>query len=156
MSAMITKGAKRMEAIEEVAGWQSAVGSLAWKALQSHYNEVRNLHLRDLFAKDPARGERLTASAAGIELDYSKNRITDQTLPLLIQLAREAGLQERIDAMFSGRKINITEKRAVLHIALRAPARASIVVDGENVIPQVHAVLNQMAGFCQKVRSGEW
>src|SRR6266436_4112321 len=145
-----------MKAIEEKVEPRSAVGSPTWKALESHNKEVRNLHLRKLFADDPARGERFTASAVGIELDYSKNRITDQTLQLLFQLARDAGLQERIAAMFSGGKINITENRAVLHVALRAPAGASIVVDGQNVVPQVHAVLDRMADFCQRVRSGAW
>src|SRR5947207_875989 len=145
-----------MKAIEEKVEPRSAVGSPTWKALESHNKEVRNLHLRKLFADDPARGERFTASAVGIELDYSKNRITDQTLQLLFQLARDAGLQERIAAMFSGAKINITENRAVLHVALRAPAGASIVVDGQNVVPQVHAVLDRMADFCQRVRSGAW
>ncbi len=137
-----------MKAIEEKVEPRSAVGSPTWKALESHNKEVRNLHLRKLFKDDPARGERFTVSAVGIELDYSKNRITDQTLQLLFQLARDAGLQERIAAMFSGAKINITENRAVLHVALRAPAGASIVVDGQNVVPQVHAVLDRMADFC--------
>jgi len=145
-----------MEAAEERAGPRSAIGSSAWKALQSHYKKVRKLHLRKLFAGDPTRGERLTASAAGIELDYSKNRITDETLDLLIRLAKEAGLQDRIEAMFSGSKINITENRAVLHTALRAPAGASIIVDGRNVVPEVHAVLDRMARFCDQVRSGAW
>src|SRR5262245_17750348 len=145
-----------MQAIEERAATRSAIGSPAWKALESHYKKVRKLHLRKLFADDPTRGERLTAAAVGIELDYSKNRITDQTLQLLFQLAKEAGLQERIGAMFSGEKINITENRAVLHVALRAPAGASIVVDGQNVAPQVHAVLDRMARFSEQVRSGAW
>src|SRR5712671_4690090 len=145
-----------MKAIEEKAEPRSTVGSTAWKALESHYKKIRKLHLRKLFADDPARGERLTASAVGIDLDYSKNRITDQTLQLLFQLAKDAGLQERIAAMFSGSKINITEKRAVLHTALRAPAGASIVVDGQNVVPQVHAVLDRVADFCERVRSGAW
>jgi glucose-6-phosphate isomerase len=145
-----------MEAMEEKTETRVAVGSPAWKALESHYKNIRKLHLRKLFADDPARGERLTASAAGIELDYSKNRITDETLQLLLQLAKEAGLQERIAAMFSGSKINVTENRAVLHIALRAPAGASIVVDGQNVVPQVHAVLDRMARFSEQVRSGAW
>src|SRR5256885_8778257 len=145
-----------MEAIEERAETRSAIGSPAWKALESHYKKVRKLHLRKLFADDPTRGERLTASAVGIELDYSKNRITDQTLQLLLQLAKDAGLQDRIDAMFSGAKINITENRAVLHVALRAPAGASIAVDGQNVVTQVHAVLDRMANFCEQVRSGAW
>jgi glucose-6-phosphate isomerase len=145
-----------MKAVEEKSEPRSAVGSASWKALQSHYKKIQNLHLRKLFADDPTRGERLTASAVGIELDYSKNRITDQTLDLLFQLAKDAGLQERIAAMFSGSKINITENRAVLHVALRAPAGASIVVDGQNVVPQVHAVLDRMADFCEQVRSGAW
>jgi glucose-6-phosphate isomerase len=145
-----------MKAIEEKAEPRSTIGSAAWKALESHHKKIRNIHLRKLFADDPARGERLTASAVGIELDYSKNRITDQTLQLLFQLAKDAGLQERIAAMFSGAKINITENRAVLHVALRAPAGASIVVDGQNVVPQVHAVLDRMAHFCEHVRSGAW
>src|ERR1700691_2940380 len=110
----------------------------AWKALQAHYKRVRELHLRQLFADDPKRGERMTAEAAGLFLDYSKNRITDETLKLLIELAIESGLRARIDAMFRGEKINTTEKRAVLHVALRAPKNASILVDGENVVPQVH------------------
>jgi glucose-6-phosphate isomerase len=145
-----------MEAIKDTVRARPAVGSPAWKALESHYKEVGKLHLRKLFADDPNRGQRLTASAVGIDLDYSKNRITDETLQLLFQLAKDAGLKERIEAMFSGSKINITENRAVLHIALRAPAGASIAVDGRNVMPQVHAVLDQMAGFCERVRSGAW
>jgi glucose-6-phosphate isomerase len=128
----------------------------AWKALQTHYKQVRELHLRNLFADDPKRGERMTAEAVGLFLDYSKNRITDETVKLLIELAAESGLQSRIDAMFRGEKINITEKRAVLHVALRAPQGASILVEGENVVPQVHAVLDKMAGFSNRVRSGEW
>ena len=114
------------------------------------------MHLRDLFAEDRKRGERMTAEAAGIFLDYSKNRITDETVKLLVQLAEESGLRQRIDAMFRGEKINITENRAVLHVALRAPRGTSIVVDGENVVPQVHAVLDKMADFSNRVRSGEW
>jgi glucose-6-phosphate isomerase len=128
----------------------------AWKALKAHYQKMRGLHLRKLFADDPTRGERMTAQAAGLYLDYSKNRLTDETLKLLLKLAEEAGLRTRIDAMFRGEKINITEHRAVLHVALRAPRGAVIVVDGENVVPQVHAVLNKMAGFADRVRSGEW
>ena len=110
----------------------------AWKALAAHFQQVRGLHLRQLFADDPKRGERLTAEAVGIFLDYSKNRVTDETLRLLLQLAQECGLRQRIDAMFKGEKINVTEKRAVLHVALRAPRGESIVVDGENVVPAVH------------------
>jgi glucose-6-phosphate isomerase len=145
-----------MEAIEEKAETRSVVGNPTWKALESHYTQIRKRHLRKLFADDPSRGERLTASAVGIELDYSKNRVTDQTLQLLFQLANDAGLQQRIDAMFSGSKINITEKRAVLHTALRAPAGATILVDGQNVVPLVHAVLDRMAHFSEQVRSGAW
>ena len=128
----------------------------AWKALQTHYKEVRELHLRDLFADDPGRGERLTAEATGIFLDYSKNRITGETLELLVGLAEESGLRSRIDAMFRGEKINITENRAVLHVALRAPEGTSIMVDGEDVVPQVHTVLDKMAVFSERVRYGEW
>jgi glucose-6-phosphate isomerase len=128
----------------------------AWKALQSHHQKVRNLHLRELFAADLKRGERLTAEAVGIYLDYSKHRITDETLTLLRQLAEESGLRQRIDAMFRGEKINLTENRAALHVALRAPRGAAIVVDGENVVPQVHAVLDKMAEFSNRVRSGAW
>ena len=128
----------------------------AWKSLQTHYKKVRNLHLRSLFADDPGRGERMTAEAVGLFLDYSKNRITGRTLKLLIRLAEESGLRSHIEAMFSGEKINVTEKRAVLHIALRVPERASILVDGENVVPQVRAVLNEMTSFANRVRSGEW
>jgi glucose-6-phosphate isomerase len=128
----------------------------AWKALEAHYQQARLLHLRELFANDPDRGERMTAEAAGLCLDYSKNRITNETLTLLRQLAEESGLRARIDAMFQGEKINLTEKRAVLHVALRAPKAAVMVVDGKNVVPQVHAVLNKMAGFSDRVRSGAW
>lgn len=128
----------------------------AWKALQAHYKDAREMHLRTLFAEDPERGTRMTVEAAGLFLDYSKNRITDDTIRLLIQLAEESGLQERIDAMFRGEKINVTENRAVLHVALRAPREATILVDGENVMPKVHAVLDQMADFSNRVRSGEW
>jgi glucose-6-phosphate isomerase len=125
-------------------------------ALQSHYESVSKLHLRQLFADDPQRGERMTVEAAGIYLDYSKNRITGETLDLLFQLAAERGLQSRIDAMFRGDKINVTENRAVLHVALRAPKSASILVDGKNVVPDVHRVLDKMADFSNRVRSGEW
>jgi glucose-6-phosphate isomerase len=128
----------------------------AWKALQAHYEQLRGLHLRKLFADDPKRGERMTAEAAGIFLDYSKNRITDETVKLLIQLAEESGLRSQIDAMFRGEKINFTEKRAVLHVALREPKSTSILVDGENVVPQVHAVLDKMTDFSNRVRSGQW
>ncbi|MGA8429516.1 MAG: glucose-6-phosphate isomerase [Candidatus Sulfotelmatobacter sp.] len=128
----------------------------AWRALASHYKTISKLHLRQLFADDPKRGERLAVEAAGLYLDYSKNRVTDETLQLLFQLAEESGLRKRIDAMFHGEKINITEKRAVLHVALRAPRDTSIVVDGKNVVPEVHAVLDRMADFSNRVRSGEW
>ena len=128
----------------------------AWKALQTHYKTVRELHLRNLFADDPKRGERMTAEAVGLFLDYSKNRITGETLKLLIELAEESGLRSRIDAMFRGEKINTTEQRAVLHTALRAPKGASIVVEGGNVVPQVHAVLDKMADFSNRVRGGDW
>src|SRR5271166_5349036 len=138
------------------AGIRSVTASRAWKALEAHYHKVRELHLRSLFANDPKRGERMTIEAIGLYLDYSKNRITDETLKLLLQLAEECGLRGRMDAMFGGEKINITENRAVLHVALRAPREASIVVDGENVVPQVHAVLDKMADFSNRVRSGEW
>jgi glucose-6-phosphate isomerase len=127
-----------------------------WRALSAHYKKVREVHLRQLFADDPKRGPRMTAEALGLLLDYSKNRITAETLKLLLNLAEESRLRERIDAMFRGEKINITEKRAVLHTALRAPRDASIVVDGENVVPKVHAVLDRMADFANRVRSGEW
>jgi glucose-6-phosphate isomerase len=128
----------------------------AWKALSAHYKKISKIHLRKLFADDPKRGERLTLDAAGIFLDYSKHRINDQTIKLLLQLAEESRLRQRIDAMFSGEKINITEKRAVLHTALRAPKGSSIIVDGENVVPGVHAVLDKMSSFCDRVRSGAW
>jgi glucose-6-phosphate isomerase len=133
-----------------------AVKRSAWKALASHYKTVSNLHLRQLFADDPKRGQRMAVEAVGLYLDYSKNRVTDETLNILLQLAEESGLRARIDAMFSGEKINITEKRAVLHVALRAPKDASILVDGKNVVPEVHAVLDRMADFSERVRSGEW
>jgi glucose-6-phosphate isomerase len=128
----------------------------AWRGLRTHYRKVREVHLRNLFADDSKRGERMTAEAGGLYLDYSKNRITDDTVRLLVELAEESGLESRIEAMFRGEKINTTEKRAVLHVALRSPKGASIVVDGENVVPQVHAVLDRMAEFSGRVRSGEW
>jgi glucose-6-phosphate isomerase len=127
----------------------------AWKALAHHYEKVRDLHLRHLFAEDPRRGEQMTAEALGLFLDYSKNRATQETLRLLVKLADESGLRSQIEAMFLGGKINITENRAVLHVALRAPKGASIVVDGENIMPAVHAVLDQMAYFSNRIRSGE-
>ena len=128
----------------------------AWQALQNHANEMRGTHLRTLFAKDPGRGQRMSAEAAGIYFDYSKHRITDETLGLMFQLAEECGLKSRINAMFSGEKINVTEQRAVLHVALRASRDQSILVDGRDVVPQVHVVLDRMADFCSRVRSGEW
>ena len=127
-----------------------------WKALEEHYAQVRDIHLRELFAQDARRGERFALEAAGLYLDYSKNRVTDETLRLLLRLAESAGLRQRIDAMFRGDKINVTENRAVLHVALRAPKGESIVVDGENVVPEVHRVLEKMANFSNRVRSGEW
>jgi len=133
-----------------------AIKQAAWKALASHYKTVSKLHLRQLFADDPKRGQRMTVEAVGLYLDYSKNRITDETFKLLLQLAGESGLRARIDAMFRGDKINITEQRAVLHVALRAPKDASIIVDGKNVVPEVHEVLDRMADFSERVRSGEW
>jgi len=128
----------------------------AWQALAAHFQSVRDLHLRNLFAQDPKRGEQMTAEAAGIYLDYSKNRITAETLRLLLDLAEAVGLRERIDAMFRGDKINVSEQRAVLHVALRAPRGTSILVDGENVVPEVHAVLDRMTEFAKQIRSGEW
>jgi glucose-6-phosphate isomerase len=128
----------------------------AWKALAEHCEKVRGQHLRQLFADDPRRGERLSAEAAGIYLDYSKNRVTDETMRLLVKLATDCGLRERIDAMFGGAQINVTEKRAVLHTALRAPKSEKILVDGVDVVPEVHEVLERMAAFARRVRSGEW
>jgi glucose-6-phosphate isomerase len=128
----------------------------AWKALKAHHKRIAKLDLRTLFEKDARRGERMTAEAVGLYLDYSKNLATDETLELLVRLADESGLRGRIDAMFKGEKINITEKRAVLHVALRAPEGASICVDGENVVPKVRAVLDRMEAFANDVRSGEW
>ena len=128
----------------------------AWKALTAHYQQAQDLSLKQLFADDPRRGERLTAEAAGLFLDYSKNRVTDETLGLLVQLAEQSDLARRREAMFTGEKINTTENRAVLHVALRAPKDETILVDGENVVPGVHAVLDKMSAFCDRVRSGEW
>jgi glucose-6-phosphate isomerase len=128
----------------------------AWKALDSHYQQIKDVHLRTLFADDPKRGERLTTEAVGIYLDYSKHRITDETLTLLLKLADESNLRERINAMFSGEKINITENRAVLHVALRAPKTEKIFVDGKDVVPEVHEVLDRMSAFADRLRSGAW
>ena len=127
-----------------------------WKALVTHHRTARKWHLRTLFAKSPKRGERMTAEAAGLFLDYSKNRVTGRTVKLLVELAEESGLRDRIDAMFRGDKINLTEDRAVLHVALRAPKDATFLVDGKNVVPEVHAVLDKMAEFAGRVRSGVW
>ena len=128
----------------------------SWKALEAHALTARKQHLRELFARDPTRGERLAVEAAGLYLDYSKQRVTDETLALLLQLAGEANLGDRIDAMFRGDRINVTEKRSVLHVALRTPRQESLVVDGQDVVAQVHGVLDKMAGFADRVRSGEW
>ena len=128
----------------------------AWKELKSHARQMAGVHLRTLFADDPQRGERLTAQGAGLFLDYSKNRVTDETLRILLALAEESKLREHTEAMFSGEKINITERRAVLHVALRAPKGQSIFVDGEDVVPKVHEVLDRMSAFAERVRSGEW
>ena len=128
----------------------------AWKALEVHYQKIRNVHLRSLFADDPQRGERLAAEGAGIYLDYSKNRITDETVRLLVRLAEECGLHDHVEAMFQGERINTTENRSVLHIALRAPRGERILVDGVDVVPEVHAVLDKMAAFSDQVRSGQW
>ncbi len=141
--------------VESITG-NPLIKRQAWKALEAHSKEIQKSHLRNLFADDPKRGERLTVEGLGIYFDYSKNLITDETLKLLLQLAEESGLRARIDAMFRGEKINVTEKRAVLHVALRAPRGTSILVDGENVVPEVHAVLDKMTDFSNRVRSGAW
>jgi len=133
-----------------------ATKQAAWKALTAHYKAISGLHLRDIFKDDPKRGQRMALEAVGLYLDYSKNRVTDETVELLLEHAAESGLRQRIDAMFSGERINITEKRAVLHVALRAPKDETIFVDGQNVVPEVHAVLDRMADFSNRVRSGEW
>jgi glucose-6-phosphate isomerase len=148
--------ATQVETGTEIEALQPLTERKAWKALKSHYRKIKEVHLRDLFAEDARRGKRMTAEAVGIFLDYSKNRVTDRTLKLLLKLAGESGLRSRIDAMFRGDKINITEKRAVLHVALRAPKGESIVVDGQDVVPEVHAVLDKMTDFSQRVRSGSW
>ena len=128
----------------------------AYRALAAHHDEIAGAHLRELFAFDPGRGTRLTAEAAGIHLDYSKNRITGETLDLLMQLAAEAGVARRRDAMFTGEHINVTEDRAVLHVALRMPRDRSLIVDGRDVVADVHEVLDRMAAFAQRIRSGDW
>ncbi len=145
-----------MEARPGTVSTQSRGKHAAWRDLKDHHAMMQRLHLRSLFADDPARGERMTAEAAGVYLDYSKNRINDETLRLLIALAEQSGLRARIDAMFRGEKINVTENRAALHVALRAPRGASIIVDGKNVVPDVHAVLGKMADFADRVRRGQW
>ena len=145
-----------METVVDAGTARPLTARPAWKSLKGHSEEIREVHLRQLFDSDPERGKRLTAEAEGIFLDYSKNRVTDKTLQLLLKLADESGLRPRIDAMFRGEKINVTEKRAVLHVALRAPKGTSIVVDGENVVPEVHAVLDKMTDFSNRVRGGEW
>src|SRR5271156_4720070 len=128
----------------------------AWRELKRHHAEMARQHLRELFAADPGRGERLTAEAAGLYLDYSKNRITDETLRLLVELAEESGVAERRDAMFRGEHINVSEDRAVLHVALRMPAGTELVVDGQDVVADVHEVLGRMRDFSDRIRSGEW
>jgi glucose-6-phosphate isomerase len=144
------------ETAEKSTGRKAASQSSAWKALEAHYKKMKSVHLRELFAEDSQRGERLTLEAVGLFLDYSKNRINDETLQLLLQLAEDSRLRERIDAMFRGEKINVTENRAVLHVALRAPRGESIFVDGKDVVPEVHHVLDKMASFSDRVRSGDW
>jgi glucose-6-phosphate isomerase len=145
-----------MAARSETAVTQSRGKRALWRDLQDHHAMMQGLHLRSLFADDPARGERMTAEVAGVYLDYSKNRINHETLRLLIELAEQSGLRARTDAMFRGEKINVTENRGTLHVALRAPKGASIIVDGKNVVPKVHAVLDKMADFANRVRSGQW
>ena len=134
----------------------SIVDTAEWRALQGHFEDMKERHLRDLFAGDPGRGKDLTLEAADLFLDYSKNRVTSETMELLVALAERAGLRQKIDDMFAGKHINVTEDRAVLHVALRAPKDVSIVVDGQNVVPLVHAVLDKMGDFSERVRSGEW
>jgi glucose-6-phosphate isomerase len=148
--------AAKVKAILKSPATKPLTNRKAWAALKAHHKTVQALHLRKLFDDDPKRGGKFTVDALGIYLDYSKNRITDKTLKLLLDLAKESGLRERIDAMFRGDKINITENRAVLHVALRAPSDETILVDGKNVVPDVHAVLDKMSAFCDRVRSGEW
>src|SRR5215813_12666381 len=146
----------QMAARSEISRSRPTGAPAAWRALADHHRSMQGRHLRDLFAHDHKRGERMTAEAAGVFLDYSKHRIDDETLRLLVALAEQSGLRERIDAMFRGEKINVTENRAVLHVALRAPKGTSIVVDGKNVVPEVHAVLDKMAAFANRIRNGEW
>ena len=145
-----------METIAEKVTDRPLTERPAWKSLETHFKNIRELHLRQLFAEDAERGNRLTAEGAGIYLDYSKNRVTDETLKLLLELAEESGVRQRMDAMFRGDKINTTENRAVLHVALRAPRGETILVDGHNIVPDVHDVLDKMAQFCDRVRIGAW
>jgi glucose-6-phosphate isomerase len=145
-----------MTSREQADAKRPAVKRQVWDALDAHYKKTSKLHLRQLFAEDPERGERMAVEAVGLYLDYSKNRITYETLKLLLRLAEQSELQSRIEAMFRGEKINVTEKRPALHVALRAPRGASIIVDGENVVPKVHSVLDKMADFSDRVRSGAW
>jgi glucose-6-phosphate isomerase len=157
----MTAASRQRTPAQEVAKQQSTGmpplrGRSAWVLLEKHYRKIKDVHLRQLFADDSERGTRLAAEAAGVYLDYSKNRITDETLRLLLELAHESGLKDRIEAMFRGDKINVSENRAVLHVALRAPRGASIIHDGRNVVPDVHAVLDRMADFADRVRSGAW
>ena len=157
---MTTASRQRPPALE-VAKQQSTGrpplrGRSAWAQLEKHHQKIKDVHLRQLFADDSERGTRLAVEAAGFYLDYSKNRITDETLRLLLELAHESGLKDRIEAMFRGDKINVSENRAVLHVALRAPRGASIIHDGRNVVPDVHAVLDRKADFADRVRSGGW
>jgi glucose-6-phosphate isomerase len=141
---------------EQPSAKRPAIKLQAWEALDAHYKKTSKLHLRQLFADDPERGERMAVEAVGLYLDYSKSRITYETLKLLLRLAEQSGLQSRIEAMFRGEKINVSEERAVLHVALRAPRGVSIIVDGENVVPKVHSMLDKMADFSDRVRSGAW
>src|ERR1700722_17092930 len=140
----------------EISAGQPLRARPAWSALERHHDEIRDVHLRQLFADDPDRGERLTAQAAGLYLDYSKNRVTDETLGLLLALAEQSGLAERIEAMFRGDRINVSENRSGLHVALRMPNGTSLVVDGVDVVANVHEVLDRMSAFCDRVRSGDW
>jgi glucose-6-phosphate isomerase len=146
----------QMAARSKTRGTRSAARPAAWQALEAHHATRQGVHLRKLFADDPGRGERMTTEAAGVLLDYSKNRIDDETLRLLLALAEQSGLRDKIGAMFRGDRINVTEDRAVLHVALRAPKGTSILVDGRNVVPEVHAVLDKMAAFADRIRGGEW
>ena len=157
----MTAASRQRPPAQEVAKQQSTGrpplrGRSAWAQLEKHYQKIKDVHLRQLFADDSERGTRLAVEAAGFYLDYSKNRITDETLRLLLELAHESGLKDHIEAMFRGDKINVSENRAVLHVALRAPRGASIIHDGRNVVPDVHAVLDRMADFAERVRSGAW